>query len=149
MNELELFIEQRSIDAEVIELNGKTNTVSQAASSLNTDKKNIIKSLVIKAGEEKIVTVLRGDKRADFERIAEEFEVEDVNMASRKEVKRVTGYDVGEVPPVGTGLKKVVDKEVLERDIVFGGGGGRKKMIKIDPRFIVDEDTVVSKVSED
>ncbi len=149
MNELELFIEQNDIDAEVIELKGKTNTVSQAASSLRTDKKNIIKSLVIEAGEEKIVTVLRGDKRADFEKIAEEFEVENVEMASREEVRRVTGYDVGEVPPVGTGLKKVVDKDILDREVVYGGGGGRKKMIKIDPRFIVDEETIVSKISED
>ncbi len=146
---LQQFIELENMEAEILELNGKTQTVSQAASSLNTSEENIIKSLVVEADENFYLVVLRGKKRADLDKIKEVLEAESVELASPKEVENVTGFSVGNVPPVGTGLDKLVDEKVVEKRTVYGGGGGRSKMLKIDPRFIVDENSVVREICEE
>ncbi len=149
MNDLERTIENRGIDAEIIEVSSKTNTVSQAANALNTDENNIIKSLVVEIDNDDVLVVIRGDKRVSFDKLEDVFSAESASMASPEKVEELTGYSVGEVPPVGTGLKKVVDEELLERKVVYGGGGGRKKMLELDPRYMVDEDTVVEDVTEE
>jgi len=41
-----------------------------------------------------------------------------------------------------------VDSDVLEQETVYGGGGTGKRILKIDPRFIVDEDSVTADVTQ-
>ncbi|MEM3921420.1 MAG: YbaK/EbsC family protein, partial [Nitrososphaerota archaeon] len=59
-------------------------------------------------------------------------------LASTREVKEITGYEVGELPPVGIPVKTLIDPKVLERSYVLGGGGAINRLIKIDPRKIVE-----------
>ncbi|WP_456453495.1 YbaK/EbsC family protein [Thermococcus sp.] len=59
-------------------------------------------------------------------------------MAKPAEVKAITGYAVGGVPPVGVPVRTVVDRRVLERDVVIGGGGRIDRLIRIKPGKIVE-----------
>jgi prolyl-tRNA editing enzyme YbaK/EbsC (Cys-tRNA(Pro) deacylase) len=61
-----------------------------------------------------------------------------VRLASPREVKEVTGYEVGELPPIGIPVKTLIDLRVLERSYVLGGGGAVNRLIRIDPRKIVE-----------
>ena len=59
-------------------------------------------------------------------------------MARPKEVKEITGYEVGGLPPVGhEGLTVIVDLEVAKKNKVYGGGGERNVLLEISPVDII------------
>jgi prolyl-tRNA editing enzyme YbaK/EbsC (Cys-tRNA(Pro) deacylase) len=51
----------------------------------------------------------------------------------------VTGFEIGGVPPIGhiSRVPIVVDRSVLEHDLVYGGGGDEGHMLEITPKDIV------------
>lgn len=146
---LKEFLRTTEIEAELINPSGNHRTAKQAAKTLNVSVGSIIKSLVFKSGEDYFLVVVPGDGRADIDKLSEVLGKDQMEIASPPEVEEVTGFSVGTVPPVGTGLPKVVDKKVLDQETVYGGGGSEKQMIMMDPRFIVDEESVVADVCED
>ena len=146
VTELELFIEKSAIEADLIEVPGDTATVEQAARSLNVSDDQIIKSLIFRCDEDFVVAVIGGHERVDTEKLSEVLECEDVEIASPEEVEKATGFSVGNVPPVGYDVMKVVDEKVLENREVYGGGGDEEHMIRMDPRFILWEDDLVADI---
>jgi len=44
-------------------------------------------------------------------------------LATPEEVKQITGFEVGAMPPVGVKVKTIVDPKVLKNEFVIGGGG--------------------------
>lgn len=146
--QLEAFCEDNGIRAEFIDFDMATHSVQEAARALDTSMRNIIKSLVFIVDGEPFLVVVDGASRVDEEKLKDVLLAEEVRLADPDEVEDATGYRVGTVPPVGTGLRAVVDEEVLEKDVVYGGGGAESRMIKMDPRFIVGEDDRVEPVTE-
>jgi len=61
-----------------------------------------------------------------------------VRLAKPKEVKEITGYDVGGVPPIGVKVRTIVDSKVLENDFIVGGGGSIDKLLKLEPKKIIE-----------
>lgn len=145
---LERFIEETVIEAEIIELAQNTKSAKQAAKALGTDKDAIVKSLVFLVDEEPYLVIVPGPARVDEEKLAEALDAEEARIGSPDEVEEHTGYSVGGVPPVSVPLPKVIDEAVMERHEVYGGGGSGNHVLKIDPRFIVDEDSVTADVTE-
>ncbi len=148
VSRLEQYIEDSFIDATIIEVSDDVKSAKKAANALNTDKDNIIKSLVFKADNQPLLVIVPGPARVDEEKLASVFEVEDVTIASPDEVEEATGYEIGEVPPIGVDIQKVIDETVLDKDVVYGGGGSRNRMVKLDPRCIVDETARIAEVIE-
>ncbi len=147
MDELELFCAEHGIEAEFIETPASAETAQDAARALDTDVEHIIKSLVFMVDGEPVLVVVRGPDQVDTGRLKEVLLADAVRMAEPDEVADATGYEIGGVPPVGTGLRAVVDERVLEMDEVYGGGGRGDRVIGLDPRFIVGEDDVVVPVT--
>lgn len=147
MNELELFLEQSVIEAELIDVPDGASSAADAASALGTRPDNIIKSLVFLVDEEPVLVVVSGDDQVDEEIIAELMDGDHCEIADPETVKETTGYRIGGVPPVSLDLPKIVDEDVISKDEVFGGGGDADTVIRLDPRFIVDEDTIVDEVT--
>ncbi|MDY6788474.1 MAG: YbaK/EbsC family protein [Candidatus Nanohaloarchaea archaeon] len=145
---LERFLNRSVVNGRVIEMSGEVSSADQAAEKLGTRPENIVKSLVFMVEEEPVVVVVPGNSRVSEEKLAELFEVEeeDVRIASPDEVEEITGYKVGEVPPVSLNLPKVVDNAVIGEEEVYGGGGSRHHLLEVDPRYLVDEDTTVDDV---
>lgn len=148
MDRLERYIDNSIIDAEVLVMQGSTHSAEEAAETLGVSPDSIIKSLVFLVDDEPMLVIVQGSKRVDMEELEELLAAEDVDMAERDEVEEITGYSVGEVPPISLELQKVVDEDVLEFEEVIGGGGGTNKLVRLDPRFIVDEDTIVGDITE-
>lgn len=147
MDELHLFLEQSIIEAELMDVPDGASSAQDAATALGTDSENIIKSLVFLADDEPVLVVVSGSEHVDEEMIAELMEAETCEIADPETVREATGYPIGGVPPVSLDIPKIVDQTAIEQDIVYGGGGRPDTVIKLDPRFIVDEDTIVDEVA--
>ena len=62
-------------------------------------------------------------------------------MASPAQVKEFLDGEIGGLAPIALpdGIKKFVDKGILELNFAFGSGGSRYTSIKLNPKIIVDQ----------
>jgi prolyl-tRNA editing enzyme YbaK/EbsC (Cys-tRNA(Pro) deacylase) len=92
------FLEERGIEARVVTLDDSTRTSQLAADALGCTVAEIAKSIVFKAGEQAVVVVISGDRRVDAKKVAGHLGVK-VENADADNVKSLTGYVIGGVPP--------------------------------------------------
>ena len=145
---LEEYCREQGIDAELIDTPASAKTADDAARALNTTPEHIIKSIVCIADEKPVLVIVRGQDRIDLPAVAAAVDADDARLTSPEEVEDITGYAVGAVPPVGTGLRTLIDEHVLQYDEVYGGGGAEDRLIALDPRFIVGEHDLVVDLKE-
>lgn len=127
----------RKIGGEILEVGVPVKTVEQASKATGADPSEIIKSiLLISEKEGAILAIVDGRSKIDLEKLSQRFGR--VRLASPAEVKELTGYDVGALPPIGLPIKTLIDVKVLERRYVIGGGGAVDRLTKIDPKKIVE-----------
>lgn len=112
----------------------KPIVTSQEASQMRgTDIAQGAKSLIFLADNTPLLLVLGGDKRVDFKAIKSRLSVKDLKMASHDEVKRLTGCDVGGVPPIGLVLDiaTYLDDCFMQNDMMDYNAGDRGVSIKM------------------
>jgi len=132
--ELEEIVE--SLGGKIINVGKPVKTVAQAVKATGVSPRQIIKSLVLVSEKEPILVIVDGESKVSFEKIRRHFGR--VRLATPEEVKEITGFEVGGVPPVGINIKTIIDPKVLENEFVIGGGGRIDKLCKLNPRKIVE-----------
>lgn len=134
---LKKFLKREDIEAEFFEFSEPTLTVEDSASQLDVEANRIVKSLVFEDEKSQLIlAIVSGDVKVDEEKLSEIHGFE-VKMAKAREVEDLTGYKVGEVPPVGHGLKTYIDSEIKSFEEVIGGGGSTHTLMKISPEEII------------
>ena len=127
----------RRLGGEIIDVGRSVKTVEQAVKATGSIPRQIVKSLLfISEAKGPILVIVDGESKVDLDRLAKFFG--SVRLAKPKEVKEITGYDVGGLPPVGIPVETIVDPKVLENEFVIGGGGSIDKLSKLSPRKIVE-----------
>jgi Ala-tRNA(Pro) deacylase len=109
-------------------------TSEQAAQVRGVSVKTGVKALVLKTKEnEFILALVRADKRADLKAVAAAAGTKKVKLASPEEVLRVTGCEIGSVPPFGhlTELKTYMDRDILDQEEVNFNIGEHTKSIRM------------------
>ena len=118
----------------VISLTESARTAKEAASSLGCEVGAIVKSLLFKTNEGFILGLVAGDKKASLNKLKKLLNSKDVSMASAEEVKKITGYTIGGVSPVGL-LNKVdvlIDDSLERFDSLFAAAGHPNCVFKIN-----------------
>lgn len=81
-------------------------------------------TLVMKADDDFISVVFRGDCRVNFKKIKQQFNIKDLRMATPEEFTRLTGLPIGAarvyIPNVN---KTIIDKKVFEKERLLSGSG--------------------------
>ena len=90
----------------VLVLENTARTAKEAAAALGCNVGAIVKSLVFKTGDNFILCLVSGDKKCSLKKLKKIFNEKEVSMAKPKDVKKITGYTIGGVSPVGH-LKKL------------------------------------------
>ncbi|MDX1662294.1 MAG: YbaK/EbsC family protein [Candidatus Promineifilaceae bacterium] len=141
--DLERFIREQQIEAEIIFLEEKTPTVETAAEAVGVAPRQIVKSLLfmLKEGEgalRPLLVVSNGPARVNYKRLADHLDLSRrrVRIASPEQVLAHTGYRVGAVPPFGhpQPLPTVIDAGVLEQEEIYGGGGAINALVHLTVR---------------
>lgn len=148
------FIQAHGIAATLVRPAHETPTVHLAAQAMGCAEEQIIKSVLFTLrtpdaqGETKddaslhvALVITSGAAQIDYRRLAEVFGVsrKRIKLAPPEVVLAVTGYPVGGVPPFGypEPIATYVDRSVLERESVFGGGGDEHTLLRITPQELL------------
>ena len=134
---LKQFIEKNNISAEQLFFTEETRTVQQAAKAANASPKDFIKSVVFTNKENTIVVIISGSDRVDKSKVKSFLNLErKLEIATPDIVLERTGFPAGGVPPFGFNALFLMDKNVLKKDLVLGGGGSINSLIRITPKEI-------------
>jgi prolyl-tRNA editing enzyme YbaK/EbsC (Cys-tRNA(Pro) deacylase) len=119
---------------------GKDMSTSVLASkTLNVPLSRIAKSiLLIDNSNKPLLVILPGNCRIKTKIVKAIFKVKDVRLAYPHEVKNLTNFEVGGLPPVFHKIERVVvDKKLLTNETVFCGGGAKDKIVEMKIEDIV------------
>ena len=85
----------------IICLEQTAKTAQDAATALGCSVGAIVKSLLFKASDTFLLCLVSGNKKCSLNKLKKITEIKDISMAPPDDVKRITGYTIGGVSPVG------------------------------------------------
>ena len=140
MEKTERLLEQLDISGEVFEHPSVDGSHSaDVAKALGYPKDHILKCLILKSKKKEYLSALIiSSERLDIKRLEELSEMRKLSFASKEEVKVLTGFEAGGVPPFAV-LEKMplyVDAHVLVKPYVIGSGGTPYHGLKFDPQIL-------------
>jgi len=118
----------------VIVLEQTARTANDAATSLGCKVGAIVKSLLFKAGENFVLCLVSGDKRCSLNKLKKTLNKKDVSMANPEDVKKITGYTIGGVSPIGHLVKTkiFIDENLKNFTSIFAAAGHPNAVFEID-----------------
>ena len=122
------------VTQKIIVLDTSARTALEAASSLGCEVGAIVKSLLFKTENSFTLCLVAGDRKASLNKIKKTLNVKDVSMAATDDVKKITGYTIGGVSPIGH-LKKIdifIDNSLERFTSLFAAAGHPNCVFKID-----------------
>ncbi len=120
---------------EVVELAASTRTSQEAAAAIGTTVAQIAKSLVFVNGEAPVLVIASGLNRISMEKLAAHLG----SPASRPDadtVKRLTGFPIGGVAPVGHATKPrvLIDRDLLQYEEIWAAAGTPNAVFRTTPQ---------------
>ena len=85
----------------IVCLEQTAKTAQDAATSLGCNVGAIVKSLLFHSGNKFVLCLVSGDKRCSLNKLKKILNEKNVSMAKPDDVKKITGYTIGGVSPVG------------------------------------------------
>jgi len=120
-------LEQQGVAYEVHEHDEAQYTAEGVAEDVGLPVEQVVKAMLVRCdGSWFVLVVVPGDRRLSLEKVQAAVGAGKVNLASRQEVERVTGYTVGAVSVMGFrqgGVMTFVDERVLELNRVLISSG--------------------------
>lgn len=145
--DLQRFIDDNHIAAEILPMAEDTPTVPDAARALGVSQEQIIKSLVFLVAaspmddSQPVLVIANGAHKVDERLVARHLGVgrKRVKMARPEQALAITGYGVGAMPPFGhqTRLRTLVDPGVVAQGEIYGGGGEINAMLRLTSQELV------------
>jgi Cys-tRNA(Pro) deacylase len=133
-------LDSKGLDTKVMRLPDSTRTAPEAAKAAGCEVGAIAKSLLFLADGKPLLVICSGDRRVDTARVAALVGANEVKMAPAEEVRRVTGYAIGGVPPLGhaTPIDILMDTELFRFERIFAAAGAHDAIFPIDPHSLAN-----------
>jgi Cys-tRNA(Pro) deacylase len=127
------------ITTEVKEFAESTRTAEDAAAAIGVTVGQIVKSLVFLSGSQAILALVSGPNRASRQKLAALTGAESVVQPDADTVRRLTGFSIGGIPPVGysSRLPTFCDPDLLQYSVVWAAAGTPHAVFSISPSQLV------------
>ena len=120
----------------------RASSVDEAASLRGIPASALLKTLVVRRGENDYVFVLvPGDRVLDWPRLRAHLGVRRVSLPDATEAQAVTGYERGAITPFGAirSLPVVADASISAEGDVSLGGGDHGVSVRVDASALLEE----------
>ena len=120
----------------IVYLEQTARTAQDAATALGCNVGAIVKSLLFHSGDDFVLCLVSGDKRCSINKLKKILNEKDVSMAKPDDVKKITGYTIGGVSPVGhlNKIKIYIDNNLERFKTVFAAAGHPNCLINIEKK---------------
>lgn len=130
-------LQDQGIECNVRELEASARTSQQAADGIGCSVSQIAKSLVFRGAQsdKAILVIASGSNRVNEARLAE-LVGEPIGKADAQFVRRVTGYAIGGVAPVGhpETLETYIDSDLFQYDEIWAAAGTPHTVFPLTPK---------------
>ena len=132
------YIKNNHIKAEHLSFKTSCHSVEEAVQTVNASIEDFVKNicLIDKKGN-LIVAIVKGEDRVSTKKIGKVLGIERPRTANPQEILEKTGFICGGVPSFGYLATFLIDPKVMEKEIVYSGGGSEKSLIKISPQELL------------
>jgi prolyl-tRNA editing enzyme YbaK/EbsC (Cys-tRNA(Pro) deacylase) len=133
-SKLKDYINRNNLDAEHFVFEESCHSVEEAAKASNSSPDDFVKNIcLIDENGNLIVAIVKGTDRASTTKIGKTLNIAPPRTATPEEILEKTGYPCGGVPSFGYSAQFLIDPKVMEKDVVFTGGGSPNSLVKISP----------------
>ncbi len=144
MKVLKKILEKSKYTYEVIHHEKNIHSAQDGSEYFGIEVGQTAPTLILKTDKGFFALVISGNVgKVDFDKIAYILNCTKVKMASQKEVKKVTGFEVGNVPMVGLPIPYAIDKQLFKYDFIYGGSGQSTFTLKIEPQALNELNHVI------
>ncbi|MFQ5787143.1 MAG: proline--tRNA ligase [Thermodesulfobacteriota bacterium] len=149
-NKQKKIMEEKKTISEIHTPNLKT--VDEVASFLKVNPNNLIKTMIVETEGRPVAALVRGDHELSLTKLKRAIGADQVELASDKTIKDVTGGPLGFSGPVGIKLKIIADRAIEK--MINGVTGANKEdfhLINVNPNrdFNVDKFADIRVASND
>src|SRR5215469_14233787 len=135
---LRAYLEEQHIQAEHLSLDQPCHSVAEAARAVNASPEELVKNICLIDSDGRLITaIVKGEDRVSVSRIAKTVQREGLRLATPEEILEKTGYPCGGTPSYGYQAMFLIDPKVMERELVFTGGGSETSLVKIKTEELV------------
>jgi len=132
---LKKFLQDNDIQSEHLSFNQSCHSVEDAANAANVNTNDCVKNIcMVDSNGNLIVAIVKGEDRASTSRVEKALNIERPRTATPEEILQKTGYPCGGTPSFGYKAKFLIDPRVMEKDVVFTGGGSENSLVKISTK---------------
>ena len=126
-------LERRGLQIEVRTLSDSAHTAALAAAALGVEVGQIVKSLVFLRAGEPVIVLCAGDRRVDAERLG-------LVPARPDQVREVTGFSIGGIPPLGhdSELATTIDGSLRRYDVVWAAAGTPHDVFAVGTEALIE-----------
>jgi Cys-tRNA(Pro)/Cys-tRNA(Cys) deacylase len=134
-------LEQRAIPYEAHQHEEDQYTAEDVAADLGVPVGQVVKAMLVRCdGSWYVLVVVPGDRRLSLDKVRMTVGAGKVNLASKQEVERITGYTVGAVSVMGFrqgGVLTFVDQGVLDLEQVIISSGRPDAGLALSPQHLL------------
>lgn len=136
-HKLKAYIDEKGIKGEYLVFEASCHSVEDAARALGTTADCIVKNICLMGDDRFIVAILKGEDRVDRSRVKEILGLSKVKIASPEDILEHSGYPCGGVPSFGFEAVFLIDSKVMEKNLVYSGGGSTNSLFAVAPKEIL------------
>ena len=131
---LKRFLIDKNIQCKHLSFNQSCHSVEDAAKAANARAEDFVKNIcMLDSDGGLIVAIVKGEDRVSTSLVGKALGIEKPRTATPGEIQQKTGYPCGGTPSFGYHAKFLIDPKVMEKEVVYSGGGSEKSLIKISP----------------
>ena len=135
---LRAYLEEQHIRAEHLSFDQPCHSVAEAARAVKGSPEELVKNICVLDSDGQLITaIVKGEDRVSVSRIAKTLQKEGLRLATPEEILEKTGYPCGGTPSFGYQATFLIDAKVMERELVYTGGGSETSLVKIRTEELV------------
>ncbi|MFY9189458.1 MAG: YbaK/EbsC family protein [bacterium] len=136
--ELKNYIISGSIEADHLVFQQSCHSVEEAAQAAQVKPEDFVKNIcLIDADGNLIVAIVKGEDRVSTKRVGKALGIAPPKVATPEQILAKSGYPCGGVPSFGYKARFLIDPKVLEKDVVYTGGGSDNSLVRIAPDKLI------------
>ena len=129
---LKKYMQEDKVKGQHLTFTQSCHSVAEAATAVGASPDDFVKNICLLDEQGNlIIAIVKGEDKADRTTIAKVLNVPKIKMASPTEILEKTGYPCGGTPSFGYEAFFLIDTKVMEKEIVYSGGGSENSLVKI------------------